>query len=202
MRRINNMEMNSLPNSVTVDRQGRSVYDLYSANYEKRRVYLFETIDNKIANETVVSIDTLAEKSTEDINLWINCCGGGSVSGGNAIIDAMRRAQKRGIIVRTIVTGMAASMAAVIASAGTKGFRMITPNAEMMIHQPLGGVQGQAEDIELTARHIAKTRLKLNTMLAESCGKAVSEIARDTDRYYYLDAEEAISYGLVDKIYD
>ena len=97
---------------------------------------------------------------------------------------------------------MAASMAAVIASAGTKGFRMITPNAEMMIHQPLGGVQGQAEDIELTARHIAKTRLKLNTMLAESCGKAVSEIARDTDRDYYLDAEEAISYGLVDKIYD
>ncbi len=193
------METNYLPNSVKVDKQGRTSNDLYSANFEKRRVYLFETIDDRVANEIIVSIDALAEKSKAGITLWINCPGG-SVTAGLAIVDSIRRAQKNGITVVTIVTGMAASMAAVIASSGSKGSRMITPNAEMMIHQPLGGVQGQAEDIELTAKHIVKTRLKLNMILAENCGKQVAEIAHDTDRDYYLDAEEAISYGLMDEI--
>lgn len=199
IRRINEMETNYLPNSVKVDKQGRTSNDLYSANFEKRRVYLFETIDDRVANEIIVSIDALAEKSKAGITLWINCPGG-SVTAGLAIVDSIRRAQKNGITVVTIVTGMAASMAAVIASSGSKGSRMITPNAEMMIHQPLGGVQGQAEDIELTAKHIVKTRLKLNMILAENCGKQVAEIAHDTDRDYYLDAEEAISYGLMDEI--
>lgn len=182
------------------DRQGRSEVDLLSEDYlENRRIWITGEINSALAKEFIVELEYLDRiaKTPQDVTVYINSPGG-SVSDGMAMFDAMRRC-KCDIV--TVATGMAASMGAFLfACGGTKGKRYVTKNAEVMIHQPLGGISGQATEIELAAKHILATKTKLNRALAEACGKTVEEIARDTDRDYFMNAEEAVAYGLADAV--
>jgi ATP-dependent Clp protease protease subunit len=146
--------------------------------------------------ETVAQLEYLDALNDDDIYLYINSPGG-SVSAGLAIVDTMNRC-KSDIV--TISTGIAASMGAFIASCGTRGKRYVTPYAEMMIHQPLGGASGQASDIEVAAAHIVQTKRRLNEILAANTGKSIDVIAVDTDRDFYMSAAEAVEYGLVDSL--
>lgn len=173
-------------------------YDIYSRLLEDRIVFLSGEIDDQMANTIVAQLIYLEGKNPDkDIFMYINSPGG-SVTAGLAIYDTMQYIKCN---VSTICIGMAASMAAVILSSGTKGKRVCLPHSEVMIHQPLGGAQGQASDIEIHARHIQKTRETLNKILSDNTGKSVDVIAKDTDRDNYLDAKSALKYGLVDKIY-
>lgn len=186
-----------IPIITTYDKQGRNSTDLISHEFfEYRRIHLTGEINDTVADEIVAQIEYLGRKSSDDITLVINSPGG-AVSSGLAIYDAMKRC---GCDVSTVCTGIAASMGAFLLSSGTKGKRRITPMAEVMIHQPLGGVQGQASDIARAAAHITAAKDKLNRILAGNTGQALDTIARDTDRDTYLNAEEAVSYGLVDKV--
>lgn len=173
-------------------------YDIYSRLLEDRIVFLTGEINDQMANTIVAQLIYLEGKNPDkDIFMYINSPGG-SVSAGLAIYDTMQYIKCN---VSTICIGMAASMAAVILSSGTKGKRICLPHSEVMIHQPLGGAQGQASDIEIHAKHIQKTREILNRILAENTGKDVETITKDTDRDNFLDAKQALKYGLVDKIY-
>lgn len=173
-------------------------YDIYSRLLEDRIVFLTGEINDQMANTIVAQLIYLEGKNPDkDIFMYINSQGG-SVSAGLAIYDTMQYIKCN---VSTICIGMAASMAAVILSSGTKGKRICLPHSEVMIHQPLGGAQGQASDIEIHAKHIQKTREILNRILAENTGKDVETITKDTDRDNFLDAKQALKYGLVDKIY-
>ena len=173
-------------------------YDIYSRLLEDRIIFLSGEINDQMANTIVAQLIYLEGKNPDkDIYMYINSPGG-SVSAGLAIYDTMQYIK---CDVSTICIGMAASMAAVILSSGTKGKRICLPHSEVMIHQPLGGTQGQASDILLHARHIEKTRETLNKILAENTGKDVETIAKDTDRDNFLDAKQAVKYGLVDKIF-
>lgn len=187
-----------IPRIVKITKEGRSERDIFSLEYEENRIIrLTGEVNEIMADEVLAKILYLDEKSSEDITVYINSPGG-VITAGLAIVDAMHAARSD---VKIIVTGMAASMGAFIAACGgTFGKRYITANAEMMIHQPLGGIQGQASDVELTAAHIVAMKKKLNEMLAESTGQNIQKIARDTDRDYYLNAKEAVEYGLVDGI--
>jgi len=188
-----------MPVITTMDKQGRSSADLLTLDFfENRRIHLTGEVNDKSADEVIAQIEYLARKSSEDITLVINSPGG-AVSAGFAIYDAMKRC---GCDVATLCTGIAASMGAFLLCSGTKGKRYITPMAEVMIHQPLGGVQGQASDIARAAAHITVIKEKLNAILADNTGKPVDVIARDTDRDTYLSAEEAVEYGLVDSVLD
>ena len=176
---------------------GERSYDIYSRLLKDRIIFLGEQIDEHIASLVIAQLLFLeAEDSEKDINMYINSPGG-TVTAGMAIYDTMQYIRAD---VSTICIGMAASMGAVLLSAGAKGKRFSLPNSEIMIHQPLGGVQGQAEDIKIHAEHILKTREKLNKILADRTGQSLEQIAIDTDRDNFMSADEAVKYGLIDKV--
>ncbi len=177
--------------------RGERSYDIYSRLLKDRIIFLGEAIDEHVASLVVAQLLFLeAEDPDKDINIYINSPGG-SVTAGMAIYDTMQYIKPE---ISTICVGMAASMGAFLLSSGQKGKRYALPNAEIMIHQPLGGVQGQAEDIKIHAEWILKTREKLNRILSENTGQPLNIIARDTDRDNFMSADEAVSYGLVDKV--
>jgi len=176
---------------------GERAFDIYSRLLKERIVFVTGSINDHMANLLVAQLLFLeAEDPKKDIFLYVNSPGG-SVSAGLGIVDTMNHIKPD---VATVCVGMAASMGSVILSQGAKGKRSALPNAEVMIHQPWGGVQGQASDIEITARHILKTRESLNKMLAKATGKPLSQIEKDTDRDFFMTAEEAKKYGIVDEI--
>lgn len=177
--------------------RGERSYDIYSRLLKDRIIFLGEAIDEHIASLVVAQLLFLeAEDSDKDISIYINSPGG-SVTAGMAIYDTMQYIKPE---VSTICVGMAASMGAFLLSAGQKGKRYALPNAEIMIHQPLGGVKGQAEDIKIHAEWILKTREKLNKILSANTGQSLEIIARDTDRDNFMSADEAMEYGLIDKV--
>lgn len=177
---------------------GERSYDLYSRLLEDRIIFLSGEIDDALANTVVAQLIYLeAKDSTKDVSLYINSPGG-SVSAGMAIYDTMNFIK---CDVSTTCLGLAASMGAFLLSSGAKGKRFAMPNSEIMIHQPLGGAQGQASDIKIQAEHILRIKAKMNRILSENTGRTLEEIERDTDRDNYLTAEEALSYGLIDKVY-
>ena len=176
---------------------GERAYDIYSRLLKERIIFLGSPIDDHVANLIIAQLLFLeSEDDKKDIHLYVNSPGG-SVTSGLAIYDTMNHVKPD---VRTICVGMAASMGAVILSAGAKGKRFILPNAEVMIHQPLGGAEGQASDIEINARHIIRSRETLNKMLAKNTGQPLSKIEKDADRNFYMSATEAKKYGLIDEI--
>lgn len=178
---------------------GERSYDLYSRLLEDRIIFLSGEIDDAVANTVVAQLIYLEGKDpTKDISLYINSPGG-SVSAGLAIYDTMNYIK---CDVSTICIGMAASMAAFLLSSGAKGKRFALKNSEVMIHQPLGGAQGQASDIRIQAEHILRIKRKMNEILARNSGRTVQEIERDTDRDNYLTADEALAYGLIDRVYE
>ena len=187
----------SIPTTRIATAAGYMTSDCLSEEFSCRRIYITEEITNSMAAEICCQIIHLAALGNEDITLWI-MSPGGSVSAGSAILDTMNTC---GCDFKTIVMGTAASMAAVIASSGTKGKRYIGANSGMMIHQALGGFSGQTADILRTAQHIEKTNKRLYEILARNCGVSVQQIAVDCDRDYHLNAEEAIAYGLADHIF-
>lgn len=172
-------------------------YDIYSRLLKERIVFVGDVINNSTASVIVAQLLFLAGEDPErDISMYINSPGG-IVSAGLAIYDTMRFIQPA---VATFCLGSAASMAALLLAAGTKGKRNILPHARVMIHQPMGGVQGPASDIEIEAREILKLRRELNELLAQHTGQPVEKVDEDTDRNYWMDASEAVSYGLVDNV--
>ena len=178
--------------------RGERSYDIYSRLLDDRIIFLSGEINDAVANTVVAQLIFLEAKDpSKDICLYINSPGG-SVSAGLAIYDTMNYIK---CDVSTICIGMAASMGAFLLSSGTKGKRYALPNSEIMIHQPLGGAQGQASDIAIAANHIIKTKKKLNNILSINTGRLIEEIERDTDRDNYLSAEEAKAYGLIDTVF-
>jgi ATP-dependent Clp protease protease subunit len=176
---------------------GERAFDIYSRLLKERIVFVTGTVEDHMANLLVAQLLFLeAEDPKKDIYMYINSPGG-SVSAGLGIVDTMNHIKPD---VSTVCVGLAASMGSIILASGTKGKRGALPNAEVMIHQPWGGAQGQASDIEITARHILKTRERLNKMLAKASGKTLSQVEKDTDRDFFMTAEEAKQYGLVDEI--
>ena len=177
---------------------GERSYDLYSRLLEDRIIFLSGEIDDAVANTVVAQLIYLEGKEPgKDINLYINSPGG-SVTSGMAIYDTMNYVK---CDVSTICIGMAASMGAFLLSSGARGKRFALPNSEIMIHQPLGGAQGQASDIKIQAEHILRPKAKMNRILSENTGRDLATIERDTDRDNYMSAEEARVYGLIDKVF-
>lgn len=186
-----------IPMVVDQTLNGERSYDIYSRLLEDRIIFLTGEINDATANTVVAQLIYLEAKNPDkEIHLYINSPGG-SVSAGLAIYDTIKFIK---CDVSTICIGLCASMAAILLSSGTKGKRMCLPNGEVMIHQPLGGVQGQATDIEITAKHIIKIKEKLVNILSENTGKDKEQVAKDIDRDYYMSAEQALNYGIVDKI--
>ncbi len=187
-----------IPYVVEKTSAGERSYDLYSRLLEDRIIFLSGEIDDSMANTIVAQLLYLESKDSEkDIVLYINSPGG-SVSAGLAIYDTMNFIK---CDVSTVCIGMAASMAAFLLSSGTKGKRFCLPNSEVMIHQPLGGAQGQASDIVITANHIQKTKEKLTKIIADNSNQPYEKVLADTDRDNFLSADEALAYGLIDKVY-
>ena len=177
---------------------GERGYDIYSRLLKDRIVFLGGGIDDDMANLIIAQLLFLeSEDPKKDISLYVNSPGG-SVTAGLAILDTMNHVKPD---VSTVVVGMAASAAAVILAAGAKGKRYALPNAEVMIHQPWGGAQGQATDIEITARHILATRDRLNKILSKATGQDLAKIEKDVERDYFMMADDAKKYGLVDQVY-
>lgn len=192
------MIMALIPMVVEQTDRGERSYDIYSKLLEERIIFITGEINDALANTVVAQLLYLeAKDSTKDIDVYINSPGG-SVTAGLAIYDTMNFI-KCGV--STICIGMAASMAAFLLSSGEKGKRFALPSSEIMIHQPLGGAQGQASDIKIQAEHILSIKKRLNEILARNTGKPVEQIEIDTDRDNYLTAEDALSYGLIDKIF-
>lgn len=186
-----------VPTVIEQSPRGERAYDIYSRLLKDRIIMLSGPIDDTVANSVVAQLLFLdAQDPDKDIYLYINSPGG-SVTAGMAIFDTMNFVNAD---VQTIVIGMAASMGSLLLTAGAEGKRFALPNAEVMIHQPLGGAQGQATEIEIAARHILKTREKLNKILADATGQPIEVIERDTERDNFMSAEEAKEYGLVDEI--
>ncbi|HEY4514454.1 MAG TPA: ATP-dependent Clp endopeptidase proteolytic subunit ClpP [Candidatus Paceibacterota bacterium] len=176
---------------------GERAYDIYSRLLKERIIFLGGPIDGEVANLVVAQLLFLAsEDPKKDISFYINSQGG-HVSAGLAILDTMNHIQPE---VSTVCVGMAASMAAVLLSAGTKGKRFALPNAEVMIHQPHGGAEGVASDIEITAKQILKLRERLNKILAKNTGQKLEKIEKDVDRDFFMTAEESVKYGIIDKV--
>lgn len=191
------INLNLIPTVIEQSSRGERAYDIYSRLLKDRIIMLSGPIDDNVANSVIAQLLFLeAQDSEKDIYLYINSPGG-SVSAGLAIFDTMNFIKSD---VQTIVIGMAASMGAFLLAAGQKGKRYALPNSEVMIHQPLGGAQGQATEIEIAARHILHTRERLNTILADRTGQPIDIIARDTDRDNYMTAKQAKEYGLIDHI--
>lgn len=177
---------------------GERAFDIFSRLLKERIIFITGGIEDHMANLVVAQLLFLeAEDPKKDIYIYINSPGG-SVTAGLAIIDTMHHIKPD---VATVCIGMAASMGSLILSQGAKGKRAILPNAEVMIHQPMGGAYGQATDIDITARHILKTRAKLNDLLSKATGQKLSKIEQDVERDFFMDAEESKKYGIVDKIY-
>ena len=186
-----------VPYVIEQTNRGERSYDIFSRLLSDRIVVLSDEVNDTTASLAVAQLLFLeGQDPDKDISLYINSPGG-SVTAGMAIYDTMNYIK---CDVSTICIGMAASMGAFLLSAGAKGKRYALPNSEIMIHQPLGGAQGQATEIKIVADHILRTREKLNRILAENTGKSIEEIARDTERDNYLTAQEACDYGLVDKV--
>ncbi|KAF1303756.1 ATP-dependent Clp endopeptidase proteolytic subunit ClpP [Enterococcus saccharolyticus] len=189
--------MNLIPTVIEQSSRGERAYDIYSRLLKDRIIMLSGQVTDDLANSIISQLLFLdAQDSEKDIYLYINSPGG-SVTAGLAIYDTMNFVKAD---VQTIVMGMAASMGSFLLTAGTKGKRFALPNAEIMIHQPLGGAQGQATEIEIAARHILKTRERLNKILAERTGQPIEVIEKDTDRDNFMSAEEAKAYGLIDEV--
>ncbi|KYD08094.1 ATP-dependent Clp endopeptidase proteolytic subunit ClpP [Heyndrickxia sporothermodurans] len=189
--------MNLIPTVIEQTNRGERAYDIYSRLLKDRIIMLGSAIDDNVANSIVAQLLFLdAENPGKDISLYINSPGG-SITAGMAIYDTMQFIKSD---VSTICTGMAASMGAFLLAAGEKGKRYALPNSEVMIHQPLGGAQGQATEIEIAAKRILFLREKLNKILAERTGQPLEVIERDTDRDNFMTAEKAKEYGLIDQI--
>ncbi|MEY2665031.1 MAG: ATP-dependent Clp endopeptidase proteolytic subunit ClpP [Candidatus Parcubacteria bacterium] len=189
---------NLVPMVIEKTQGGERAFDIFSRLLKERIIFITGPIEDYMANLIVAQLLFLeAEDSKKDIFLYINSPGG-SVTAGLSIIDTMHHIKPP---VATVCVGMAASMGSLILSQGAKGKRFILPNAEVMIHQPSGGAYGQASDIDITAKHILKTRDKLNKMLTKATGQKLTKIEQDVDRDFFMDAEEALAYGIVDKIY-
>ncbi|MDU6764371.1 MAG: ATP-dependent Clp endopeptidase proteolytic subunit ClpP [Staphylococcus sp.] len=189
--------MNLIPTVIETTNRGERAYDIYSRLLKDRIIMLGSAIDDNVANSIVSQLLFLqAQDSEKDIYLYINSPGG-SVTAGFAIYDTIQHIKPD---VQTICIGMAASMGSFLLAAGTKGKRFALPNAEVMIHQPLGGAQGQATEIEIAANHILKTREKLNRILAERTGQSIERIQKDTDHDNFLTADEAKEYVLIDHV--
>ena len=188
--------MNLIPTIIEKNEMGERAYDIYSRLLKDRIIILNGEINDNTANTVVAELLYLDSLNNDDISLYINSPGG-SITSGMAIYDTMNYIKSD---VSTICVGMAASMAAFLLATGEKGKRYILPNAEVMIHQPLGGVQGQATEIKIAAERILKHKKKLNTILSKRTGKDINIINNDTERDYFMDSEEALNYGIVDKI--
>ena len=186
-----------IPTVIEKTTYGERAYDIYSRLLKDNIIFLGGHIDDHIANIIIAQLLFLqSEDPKKDISLYINSPGG-SVTATLAIIDTMNHIKND---VSTVCVGIAASGAAMVLSAGKQGKRYALPNSEVMIHQPLGGAEGQATDIEITARHILKTRENLNKMLAKNTGQPLSKIEKDVERDFFMSAEEAKKYGIVDKV--
>lgn len=186
-----------IPMVIESSHSGERAYDIYSRLLKDRIIFIGTGINDGVANAVIAQLLFLdKEDSKEEIIMYINSPGG-QVTSALAIYDTM---QHIGPDVRTVCIGMCASAAAILLSSGAKGKRNILPNAEVMIHQVLGGTEGQATDIDIHARHILKTRDRLNKILAKNTGQKLAKIETDTERDYFMSAEEAVKYGLVDKI--
>ena len=191
--------MNLIPTVIEQTNRGERAYDIYSRLLKDRIILLGSAIDDNVANSIVAQLLFLeAEDPEKDIYLYINSPGG-SITSGMAIYDTMQFIKPQ---VQTICIGMAASMGAFLLAAGEPGKRYALPNAEVMIHQPLGGAQGQATEIEIAAKRILFLRDKLNTILAERTGQSIETIAKDTDRDNFMTAQQAKDYGLIDHIFE
>ncbi len=189
--------MSLVPMVIEQTSRGERSFDIYSRLLKERIIFLGEEVNETTASLVVAHLLFLeSEDPSKDISLYINSPGG-SVTAGMAIYDTMQYIK---CDVSTICIGMAASMGAFLLAGGTKGKRMALPNAEIMIHQPLGGAQGQATDIQIAAEHILRTKEKLNRILSENTGKSLDVIAADTDRDNWMTAEQAVEYGLIDSV--
>ncbi len=189
-------KMNIIPTVLEKNNNHEVAYDLYSRLLEDRIIFLSDEITDQTANLIISELLYLDSKNNEDIYMYINSPGG-SVTSGMAIYDTMNYIKSD---VRTICVGIAASMAAFLLSSGTKGKRFALENADVMIHQPLGGMQGQASDMEIACKRILKMKEKLNKILAKNTNQSLTKIKKDTDRDYYLSSHEAKQYGLIDQI--
>lgn len=194
---MQNIRNNLVPMVIEQTNRGERSYDIFSRLLKERIIILSNQVDQGSASLIMAQLLFLeAEDPEKDIQFYINS-NGGDVHSGLMVYDTMQYIKSD---VQTICMGMAASMGAILLAGGTKGKRYILPNAEVMIHQPLGGVQGQASDIEITANHIVKVRQQLNNILVERTGQPLEVIAKDTDRDRWIDAKEAVEYGIVDHI--
>ncbi len=190
--------MNLIPYVIEDTGRGERSYDLYSRLLRDRIVFLTGEVNDQSASSVIGQLLFLeSENPDKDISLYINSPGG-SVTAGMGIYDTMRFIRPK---VNTICVGLAASMGALLLSSGEKGKRYALPHSRVMIHQPLGGMQGQATELEIVAREILRTKRELNQILADNTGKPLEEVARDTERDYWLTAEEALQYGLIDRIF-
>ena len=187
-----------IPMVVDQTANGERSYDIYSRLLEDRIIFLSGEINDQVANSVVAQLIYLEGKNPDkDIYLYINSPGG-SVSAGLAIYDTMNYIK---CDVSTTCVGLAASMGAFLLSSGAKGKRFALPNAEIMIHQPLGGAQGQASDIQIQAKQIQKIKAKINDIISKNTSKSLKDVEKDTDRDYYMTADEALAYGIIDKVY-
>ena len=186
-----------IPTVIEKGQNGERAFDIYSRLLKENIIFLAGPIDDEVANIIIAQMLFLqSEDPKKDIKLYVNSPGG-HVSAGLAIIDTMNHIKND---VSTVCVGMAASMGAVILASGAKGKRYSLPNSEIMIHQPLGGAQGQATDIQITAKQILKLKEKLNQMMSKQTGRPLAQIEKDADRDYYMSADEAKKYGIVDKV--
>ena len=188
--------MNLVPTIIEKNEMGERAYDIYSRLLKDRIIKLNGEITDNSSNIVVAQLLYLDSLNNDDISLYINSPGG-SITAGMAIFDTMNFIKSD---ISTICVGMAASMAAFLLSSGEKGKRYILPNAEVMIHQPLGGAQGQATEIKIAAERILKLKKKLNKILSDNTGKDIDTIDNDTERDYFMDSDEALNYGIVDKV--
>ena len=188
--------MNLIPTVIEKSNLGERAYDIYSRLLKDRIIILSGEIDDNLANSVVAQLLYLDGVNNEDISIYINSPGG-SITAGMAIYDTMNYISSK---VSTICVGMAASMAAFLLSSGEKGMRYCLENAEVMIHQPLGGAQGQATEIKIAAERILKLKGRLNKILSKNTGKNLKKIEKDTERDYFMNSSEALKYGLVDKV--
>ena len=188
--------MNLVPTIIEKNEMGERAYDIYSRLLKDRIIILNGEITDNSSNIVVAQLLYLDSLNNDDISLYINSPGG-SITAGMAIFDTMNFIKSD---ISTICVGMAASMAAFLLSSGERGKRYILPNAEVMIHQPLGGAQGQATEIKIAAERILKLKKKLNKILSDNTGKDIDTIDNDTERDYFMDSDEALNYGIVDKV--
>ncbi|HZX50093.1 MAG TPA: ATP-dependent Clp endopeptidase proteolytic subunit ClpP [Candidatus Paceibacterota bacterium] len=189
--------MNLIPTVIEKSQYGERAYDIYSRLLKERIIFLGAPINDMVANSVIAQMLFLASKDPKkDIQLYINTPGG-LVTSGLAIYDTMQFVK---CPISTVCVGMAASMGAVLLAAGEKGKRFALPNAQIMMHQPLGGATGQAVEIEITAKQIVKIKERLNKILASHTGQSYEKVEKDTDRDFYLTADEATEYGLIDKV--